>query len=78
MSMIKPTAEGSIHELNVKIMEQCAYITLDGQTTILRVEDLPEKFHIGVTACEGFVRLYDFDIHKNTTVCKYAEGERYI
>ena len=37
-------------------------ITLDGQTNFLRVEDLFESFHMGVTACEGIARLYEFSV----------------
>lgn len=81
MSLKKPVAEGTVHELNLKVKKDYVYITLDGQANLLRLEDLPEKFYIGVTACEGLVRLYDFEIQKpdeNISVQEHAEGERYI
>ena len=57
-------AEDTIHELIVKVQEKELVITLNGQTTTLRTEDLPEQVHLGVTACEGEVQLYDFTVEK--------------
>lgn len=57
-----PVAAGEKHLLSVEVKEQMLCITLDGQTNFLRVEDLFESFHMGVTACEGIARLYEFSV----------------
>jgi hypothetical protein len=57
-----PVAENDIHELTVQVLDKQLHITLDGQKTILRTEDLPNRFHIGVTGCEGIARLYSLKI----------------
>lgn len=62
LGMTFPVTEGDIHELTVQVLDKQLHITLDGRKTVLRTEDLPHAFHVGVTACEGIVRLYDFEI----------------
>lgn len=57
-----PLAEQQIHELKVQVLDKQLIITLNGSRTILRTEDLPHKFHLGVTGCEGIARMYDLDI----------------
>jgi hypothetical protein len=57
-----PVTENDIHELTVQVLDKQLHITLDGQKTILRTEDLPNRFHIGVTGCEGIARLYSLKI----------------
>ena len=47
--------ENKIHELTLLVKKQELEITLNGQKTILRTEDLPEHFHLGLTGCEGIV-----------------------
>lgn len=57
-----PVAEGAAHELQVEIIRNYIVFSVDGVGVKLRTEDLPDTFHVGVTACEGIVRLYDFEI----------------
>ena len=57
-----PVTEGDIHELTVEIKENYIVFSVDGVTLATRTEDIFESFHIGVTACEGIVRLYDFTV----------------
>lgn len=57
-----PVTEGEIHELAVDVIRNYIVFSIDGVSVKLRAEDLPEAFHMGVTACEGIVRLYDFKI----------------
>ncbi len=59
-----PVAEDTVHTLTVRVLEDVLEITLNGQKTILRTEDLPETFHFGLTACEGIARIYDWQIEK--------------
>jgi hypothetical protein len=56
-----PVAEKEIHELEVEIIENYIIFSVDGVSLQARTEDLFKEFHIGVTACEGIVRLYDFE-----------------
>ena len=55
-----PVTERDIHELNVEVVRDYIIVNIDGGEGVrLRAEDLPGKFHIGLTACEGVVRLYE-------------------
>jgi len=58
-----PVASGEKHELTVALRENYMDIWLNGQKTSLRVEDLFENYHVGITACEGIARIYDMTIH---------------
>ena len=57
-----PVAEHTVHELRVQVRTNELHIWLNGQKTILHTEDIPETFHVGLTACEGIARLYDLKI----------------
>lgn len=65
MSLTFPVAEGAVHELTLQVLENQLTITLNGQKMILRTEDIPERFYLGASACEGIARLYDFGIENN-------------
>jgi len=54
-----PVAENEIHVLTAEIKENYLTVTVDGKRFTLRTEDLPEKFHLGITTCEGIARVYD-------------------
>ena len=54
--------ENDIHTLTVTVEENYIIYNVDGKQTKLRVEDLPESFYIGITACEGIARLYDYTV----------------
>lgn len=60
LGLTVPMREGDIHELTVKTEPEYITFSVDGISAKLRVEDLFDTFYIGVTACEGIVRLYDF------------------
>lgn len=66
LGLSMPVAEGDIHELEVEIIENYIVFSVDGVGVKLRAQDLPERFHIGITACEGIVRLFDFEIEQQT------------
>lgn len=57
-----PVAENDIHDLTVEVKPDMLIITVDGQKTELRTEDVPARFHLGITVCEGIARVYDMDI----------------
>lgn len=50
------------HELCLEITEKYVLITIAGRSISLRVDNLPEKFYIGVTGCENINRLYNLKI----------------
>lgn len=57
-----PVAENETHTLRVKVTHKTLLIQTEDQNITLHVEDLPETFHVGLTACEGIVRLYEMTI----------------
>ena len=57
-----PVAEKEIHQLDVEVTKDSICFAVDGISAQLRTEDLPESFYIGITGCEGIVRLYDLQI----------------
>lgn len=57
-----PVAEGEIHILEVEVLKEHILFSINGISLRVRTEDLFERFYIGLTACEGIVRLYDFEI----------------
>lgn len=62
LGLTMPMAEKEIHQLEVEIVEDYIIFCVDGIRTKLRTEDLFEQFYVGLTACEGIVRLYDVQI----------------
>ena len=52
-------------EFDCPNLESFGLFAVDGVGIKLRTEDLPENFHVGITACEGIVRLYDMQIEQN-------------
>ena len=57
-----PVSEGQIHELTLEVTENYLTFAVDGQITTLRTEDIFSRFHVGLTMCEGVVRVYDFQV----------------
>jgi len=57
-------AAGEKHALSVEIKENYLIIETCGQKLTLRVYDLPDKFHLGIDACEGINRFYDMSIEE--------------
>lgn len=57
-----PVAESEQHTLCAEVKENGLEFSVDGWKTFLRVDDLPERFHIGMTMCEGLVRLYEWTV----------------
>lgn len=64
LGLTMPVSEKDIHELTVETKNNYIIFGVDGVKAELRTEDLFESFRIGVTACEGIVRLYDFEIEE--------------
>ena len=64
LGLAMPVSERDIHELWVKTEKDYIIFGVDGIRSQLRTEDLFESFYVGVTACEGIARLYDFRISR--------------
>ncbi len=62
LGLYTPIAEGVPHELTVTVRPQEIAFSVDGVTASLRVEDLFPSFYLGVTACEGIVRLHELTV----------------
>ena len=51
-----------IHELSVEIQKDRFIILLDGRKTELYCPEIYDRFHLGITGCEGPCRFYDMRI----------------
>lgn len=53
----------TVHQLTLRILKNRIEVTLgDDAAFEMDVDFLPEEFHVGITACEGINRFYDFAI----------------
>ena len=59
-----PVAENEKHELTAEVKENYLVVTLDGQKTTIRTEDMFPSFHVGITVCEGIARIYDMTVEE--------------
>ena len=59
-----PVSENQKQHLAVQVANNTLLIEADDLKIELRTEDLPETFHVGLTACEGIVRLYQMTIEE--------------
>jgi len=62
LGVVFPVAENAEHVLEVEVKENMLCIQVDGQQIDLRTEDLPERFHVGLTLCEGIARAGSFAV----------------
>ena len=63
LGLTMPVTENEIHELEVEVIENYIVFSVDGISVRVRTEDIPEKFYVGLTACEGIARVYSLEIH---------------
>ena len=56
--------EGVEHEMKVKIDGNTIEVWFAGHNFFIYNPDLPKKFHVGFTACEGDCRFTEFTIEK--------------
>lgn len=57
-------APGKKHEMCLEFMENYIRFSVEGKTTLLRVETLADEFYIGITGCENINRIYSVKIEK--------------
>ena len=51
-------------DLEVTVKNKTIYARMAGQELSVSHEQIPENFHVGITACEGVNRFYSFEIEK--------------
>ena len=51
-------------EMSVRITKGKLTVLINGQLLEVQHDSIPEAFHVGITACEGLNRFYDFRIGK--------------
>lgn len=70
---IKPTLIGKLDfeikpdeliEIRTQIIGKTIYAEVNGHTLSCEHSDIPEEFHIGITACEGHNRFFDFKVEE--------------
>lgn len=67
LGLTYPVATGEKHTLTVEYQAKYMIITVDGFSTTLRVDDLPERYHVGVTVCEGIAKIHSLKIEQVST-----------
>lgn len=56
-----PVSEAEIHTVSATVGTDTLQITVDGRKILLAVEELYPSFHVGINACEGINRFYEFE-----------------
>ena len=59
-----PVEENTRLDLEVTIQGKTITARMAGQELSVSHEKIPERFHVGITACEGVNRFYSFEIEK--------------
>lgn len=57
-----PIADGEPVEIIVEFGDGEITETVNGHTETVTIPDMPDTFHVGITACEGINHFYDFTI----------------
>ena len=59
-----PVADNSLVDLRVQVKNKTIYVDMNGHCLSVSHPDIPEKIHVGITACEGINRFYTFYIEE--------------
>ncbi|MBR2885641.1 MAG: hypothetical protein IKB93_12785 [Clostridia bacterium] len=57
-----PVESNVKQKLTVQVLEKYIRIFVGGQDMLLKIPELPEKFHVGLDVCEGITKLYSLTI----------------
>lgn len=57
-----PVSVKEPHPLKVKLQEKGIDIETEGRKMYVKIEDMPSKMRVGITACEGINRFYSLEI----------------
>lgn len=49
-------------EITIEVLDKKIVANINGRTIIAESDDIPDTFHVGLTACEGINKFYDFVI----------------
>lgn len=52
----------SLIDMTLEILDKRFVVTVNGQSGTVEHEDIPESFHVGITACEGVNHFYEMSI----------------
>lgn len=50
------------HTFSVTFLEKAIEIDACGRSFLLHLDEIPEKYYVGITACENINRFYDFSV----------------
>lgn len=56
--------DDAVCEIDVTVREKEIYVGIDGHYISIKEDALPEEFHVGITACEGINKFYEFSIEE--------------
>ncbi len=62
LGAVFPLRQEEEHILNMEVREKRLVMDVDGHRLDLFVHDLPDRFTLGYTACEGICRLYEMTV----------------
>jgi len=54
--------DGSKIELSLEVQHKKFIVTVNGHKTEVENDDIPQNFHVGITACEGINRFYSLKL----------------
>ncbi len=54
--------DDSIIDLAVEFKHKAIVVAINGVTAEVANDDIPDSFHVGITACEGVNKFYDLVI----------------
>ena len=57
-----PVTAGSLHTMQVKVLDSALDISMEEKSIRIKVDGLPKEFRVGLTACEGINRFYTLGI----------------
>ena len=57
-----PIEENSLVEISIEVRDKRIVVRVNDETVVAESPDIPEAFHVGLTACEGIDRFFDFTI----------------
>ncbi|MBR5596678.1 MAG: hypothetical protein IKW30_04640 [Lachnospiraceae bacterium] len=59
-----PIKDKSIIDMEVTIENKKMFIRVNDKTFVAEHEDIPQQMKVGITACEGINRFYEFEVIK--------------
>ena len=48
--------------ITAKFLQDGIYVTVNGESLMVNLPNMPKEFHVGLTACEGINRFYSLEI----------------